>query len=451
MARISTDGQISNLPRPLRGETRYSIGFGLSIAIRANGQRVFYFQYTILRDKDGNAVYNATNGLRKTITIGHWGKEEPLINIAEAKEKCNYLREQVEKGVDPQAVKKAIKRRNHVAGGFTFADAQEVLIDKKIKAGNKKKTIEQLMANFKNYFDKPLGDVPMYLAKAEDLQAVLDSCEFPILCRKLRSQLSSFYKIAMSLDYIYSNLTVALNVPKAKSKSQASVADYAEQVRLIQAFETITLPVVKHYFYLLAYTFVRPSELGGARWEEFDLENYTWTIPAGRMKKGREFSLPITPQMAERLTALHALTGETPYLFPLHKGPNKGIAPQNRGRPANWLVKLGFQGVHTAHGFRAMATGIFDKRMVPSNITEISLSHKLKGETMTAYHREKFFEQRFLLMTEWCEYIDALARGASEYEAMGLINPAQPVIVDSAKTIGDRLMQQYREKQARKA
>ena len=67
---------------------------------------------------------------------------------------------------------------------------------------------------------------------------------------------------------------------------------------------------------LLALTFVRTSELIGARRDEFDLEGRRWNIPKERMKMKSPHIVPLATQTVELLELLHTVTGSYELLFP---------------------------------------------------------------------------------------------------------------------------------------
>ncbi|MDP4360613.1 tyrosine-type recombinase/integrase, partial [Escherichia coli] len=64
---------------------------------------------------------------------------------------------------------------------------------------------------------------------------------------------------------------------------------------------------------LLIQTAARTSEVLHAKWCEFDLDNRLWTIPAERMKAGKEHRVPLTPQV---MALLNSLTDNKTFLFP---------------------------------------------------------------------------------------------------------------------------------------
>lgn len=72
---------------------------------------------------------------------------------------------------------------------------------------------------------------------------------------------------------------------------------------------------------LMALTFVRTSELIGARWEEFDLEDHRWDIPAERMKMRTPHIVPLAKQTLEVLGMLRELSGNSDWVFPGGQSP----------------------------------------------------------------------------------------------------------------------------------
>ena len=72
---------------------------------------------------------------------------------------------------------------------------------------------------------------------------------------------------------------------------------------------------------LLALTFVRPGELRGAVWSEFDLSAAVWSIPPERMKMRRPHRVPLAPRTLAVLDDLRAITGRGQFLFPSIRTP----------------------------------------------------------------------------------------------------------------------------------
>lgn len=145
-------------------------------------------------------------------------------------------------------------------------------------------------------------------------------------------------------------------------------------------------------------TAARSGEAMGARWSEIDLERGVWTIPASRMKAGREHRVPLSPRACEILTRMAEVrTGE--YVFP----------GQRPGRPLSQMAlmmllrRLGLE--VTAHGFRsAFRDWAAEQTSVPREVAEAALAHTLEDKVEAAYRRSDLFEKRRELMNDWAAY-----------------------------------------------
>ena len=73
----------------------------------------------------------------------------------------------------------------------------------------------------------------------------------------------------------------------------------------------------------MALTFVRTSELIGARWEEFDFDSARWSIPAARMKMKTPHIVPLSSQTIEVLELLQTITGNGALVFPGEQNAEK--------------------------------------------------------------------------------------------------------------------------------
>ena len=107
------------------------------------------------------------------------------------------------------------------------------------------------------------------------------------------------------------------DILKPTRKTNMARIDAKELPALLRAIELyegrqLTRLAIK----LMALTFVRTSELIGARWEEFDLEAKRWTIPAARMKMKTPHIVPLASQAVEVLNLLRASPARANWSFP---------------------------------------------------------------------------------------------------------------------------------------
>jgi integrase len=147
-------------------------------------------------------------------------------------------------------------------------------------------------------------------------------------------------------------------------------------------------------------TAARTGEVIGAKWEEVDLERSLWTIPAERMKAGREHRVPLSLRAAEILTTTKEL--DKAWLFPAASGAAlSGMAMAMLLRRMNVDV--------TVHGFRsgfrdwcAECTGYAHE------VAEMALAHTVQNKVERAYRRGDLFDKRRSLMDDWATYCATL-------------------------------------------
>lgn len=143
----------------------------------------------------------------------------------------------------------------------------------------------------------------------------------------------------------------------------------------------------------------RTGEALGATWQEIDFANRVWTIPAERMKAGREHRVPLSDAALALLQRLKAsrLPRHGEWLFPGQKGnapiTNMGMLTLLRRMKRNDLTVHGFRST-----FRDWAAEATD---YPSEVAEMALAHTIGSKVEAAYRRGDLFEKRRRLMQEW--------------------------------------------------
>jgi integrase len=166
---------------------------------------------------------------------------------------------------------------------------------------------------------------------------------------------------------------------------------------------------------LMAYTFVRTSELIEAEWPEFDLDNARWDIPAERMKMETSHIVPLSRQALEVLRALRLLTGHGRLVFP---GANDKNKPMSNNTILFALYRLGYKGRMTGHGFRGLASTILHENGFSDEHVELQLAHQKRNKVAAAYNHAKYLRQRTSMMQWWADYLDAqLAKGRESITA----------------------------------
>ena len=157
---------------------------------------------------------------------------------------------------------------------------------------------------------------------------------------------------------------------------------------------------------LIILTFVRTGELRGARWEEFDVDQREWRIPAERMKMKSPHIVPLSPQALAVLEELRPLTGHLDLLFPSQRDQGKPIS-ENTLLYA--LYRLGYHKRATVHGFRALASTILNETGFRPDVIERQLAHVERNKVRAAYHRSEYLEERQKMMDWWGACIESMA------------------------------------------
>ena len=156
---------------------------------------------------------------------------------------------------------------------------------------------------------------------------------------------------------------------------------------------------------LIILTACRTSEAFNADWREIDLAQRTWTIPAVRMKAGKEHIIPLSDAAVSVLQAQAAAHGMEGFIFP---GTRSGKPLSNMA--GLMLLKRMGRADLTVHGFRsAFRDWAGESTSHPREVIEHALAHQLRNKAEAAYARGSLFEKRRVLMADWARHCDHIA------------------------------------------
>ena len=228
----------------------------------------------------------------------------------------------------------------------------------------------------------------------------------PETARRLRQKMRQTFRWAMAHGHIENNPAGEMidgALPKLPAvKAHLRALPYRD---VPAALETIGQSgagiAVKLAFRFLVLTAARAGEVRGATWDEIDLDNKTWTIPAERMKGGKVHRVPLSNPALDVLEQARILADRTGLVFP---------SPQRSGKPLSdmALTKLlrdnGLADRATAHGFRSSFRDWCADTGKPREVAEAALAHVVGG-TEGAYFRSDLFERRRGVMNQWADYV----------------------------------------------
>jgi len=183
----------------------------------------------------------------------------------------------------------------------------------------------------------------------------------------------------------------------------SQVHDFVQTLRVLKGVAPLGLE-----FALL--TAARTGEVVAAKWDEIDLSNKVWTVPAERMKAGKEHRVPLCNRAIEILSTMKAAQ-RNDYVFPGHsieKHPHLST-----GAFLAVMRRMGHYAQYTPHGLRSSFRDWASETTQFSNETlELALAHAIRNRTEAAYRRQDQLEKRSKLMQQWQNYIDT-TRSAS--------------------------------------
>jgi integrase len=150
---------------------------------------------------------------------------------------------------------------------------------------------------------------------------------------------------------------------------------------------------------LIALSATRLGEALNAEWGEIDVAAKIWTVPANRMKSGREHRVPLSPAAVAVLEQMAGIRkGDSNYVFP----------GARRGRPIGensvWEMAKAASGddAATVHGLRStFRDWCAERTNYPREVCELALAHVVASDMERAYQRGDLFDKRRRLMTEW--------------------------------------------------
>lgn len=196
------------------------------------------------------------------------------------------------------------------------------------------------------------------------------------------------------------------DILKSHRKRNYPRVDEAELPKLLQAIDAYAGGgTTRLALKLMALTFVRTSELIGARWSEFDLKAERWNIPAERMKMETLHIVPLSRQAKAVLEELRTVSGKGELVFPGDLNPN---GPMSNYTILHALYRMGYRSRMTGHGFRGVASTILHEQGWPHEHIELQLAQQPRSAVSAAYNHALYMKPRAQMMRAWADYLDTL-------------------------------------------
>jgi integrase len=381
----------------------YGDGFGLYLQVSKFGTKSWVFRFM----RDGRA---RKMGLGAVHTI----------SLARAREKAKDARLLLDDGVDPIEARKAKRAAARVdaAKAITFKECADRHITANRAGWKNSKHADQWVATFNETrrgslrfpaATQAINDLPVASIDTGLVLKVLEPIwtKTPETASRVRGRIESVLDWATVREYRTGenparwrgHLDKALGArSKAKAPKHHAALPYVEIPSFMESLRTKEGTSAR----ALEFTILNAARTGeaiAALWSEFDLGAKLWTVPAERMKAGKEHRVPLSDRA---LTILDALPRDGKYVFP------GGKATRPLSNMAMLELVRGMLGKgSTVHGFRStFRDWAAEQTAYPHELCEIALAHAVSDKTEAAYRRGDMMEKRRRLMADWAAYCE---------------------------------------------
>jgi len=349
-------------------------------------------------------------GKEKLMSFGRY----PDVPLALARERHGEARKLLATGVDPMAQRKADKTAKEASSTNSFQSIASLWLEH-WQDGKSPRHVDYVKRRIEADILPCLGARPIAEIEAPELVAMTKAIEqrgARDIAKRALETTGQVFRYAIAHGHARRNPASEIrssDILKSARKVNYARVDAKELAPLLKAIEVYKgTPVTRLAIRLLSFTFVRTSELIGAKWAEFDLEGARWDIPAARMKMRTPHIVPLARQAVEVLEMLRSLTGESEWLFPGDRSPKK---PMSNNTILKALERMGYKGRMTGHGFRGLASTILHEQGFNHDHIELQLAHAPRNAVSAAYNHALYLEPRTKMMQDWADFLERTQRG----------------------------------------
>jgi len=392
-----TDTAVRNA-KPQAKPYKLSDERGLHLEVRTEGGKWWRFRYRF-------------EGKEKMLSLGIY----PDVSLKEARKRRDEARTMLAEGIDPGAKRQAEKAQRKADLANSFENVARAWLAHRAEAWTEQ-TRGAIWSSLERLVVPTLGSKPIADIQPADVRDTIKAIEAAWLgetAGRVFQRVRAIFRYAIAHDLITTDPTYSLKpseiLKPRKVTHRAAMAEKEVPAFLRQLGQYEGDPTTRHALELLMLTAVRPGELRGARWDEFDTERALWRIPAERMKMKTEHLVPLAAQALKVLDAIKPLTGSDVLVFPSPYYPGKALS-ENTFNSA--LARMGYKGIATAHGFRALFSTVANEHGWRADVIERQLAHEERDDVRGAYNRAQYLAERTELIQWWADHLDKLRKGA---------------------------------------
>jgi integrase len=380
-------------PRPMK----LSDGKGMYLLVNPTGSKLWRWKYRVL-------------GKERVMSFGAY----PDVSLAQARDSLDKARKLHASGADPVAQRKADRKASLTAAENSFES-----VARKWWAHWKPTRTDQhagqVMRRFEANVFPYIGTRPVSEIQAPELVTMLKAIEargVNDVAKRAHQTSSQVFRYAIAHGLATRNPAADIkpsDVLASRQKKNLARVDGKELPQLLRHIDAYHgAAVTRLAMKLMALTFVRTSELIGARWAEFDLKAARWDIPAERMKMKTPHIVPLSSQAVNILKTLHLVSGHGALVFPGERDHEK---PMSNNTILGALARMGYKGRMTGHGFRGIASTLLHEMGFNHAHIELQLAHQERDAVSAAYNHATYLRERAKMMQHWADYLDNCTTG----------------------------------------
>jgi integrase len=373
----------------------YADGAGLYFRVKSPTSRSWVFVWHV-------------RGKRRETGLGC----PPAIGLGRARDRAQAVREMIADGIDPIAQRRA---NNAIP---TFGQAADAFIEQRKSSVRSDKSVARWERSIgKGGYADRLRSLAVDKVTTADVLGVLK----PVWETKASSAglLRGYIETVLDIAKVSGNrrgdnpavwgghLEHLLPARQRLTRGHHAAMPYQEVPAHMTALRAMDLISARALEFTIL-TAARTSEALKADWEEFDLDQEIWTVPADRMKAGKEHRVPLSKAVVRLLVDIGLGQG---FVFPSRSEgkPLSGMAME--------MVIRRMQLDITVHGFRSsFRDWAGEETDAPREIAEAALAHTVGNSSQLAYRRGDALEKRRVLMEEWAAFCGAHASIGTKLE-----------------------------------
>jgi len=360
---------------------------GFGIRVRQSGHKTYVLFY---RPKNRNRI--------RKLTLGR----ADAIQATEARRQARELLGQIAAGKDP-ADEKLAYRTASLRTAYEAFKAEHLPKVSREHARQRERIFER-------HFLPKLGDKVLREISRGEIKEIIDriSKTHRIAASNAHRGFSAFLSWCVEHGLIEHHVLRGSKLP----------APYIPRERILTENELISvwkacdsLPQLwKTYFRMLIASGQRRTEVAGMHWDELNLDQHTWTLPANRTKNRRQHIVPISPLMS---AVLNEAPGKSGFVFPspidrktfVHFFDRATVELRNLAKVSGFRL----------HDIRRTAASIMGKIDVAPHVIEAILNHRsgIISGIAAIYNKYGYEREKSAALTRYGEYLDALFQDSS--------------------------------------